>query len=221
MSLFTPVDIYCERTDPSFWAEPANALTNFAFFVAAFYAYCLWRKRKVLIGRAPVILVLILTVFLVGVGSFLFHTFANKWSEICDVLFISVFMYVFLGTLLRRIFDTPIGGVIAWLVGFFAIGIGFLMVIPHDMFNGTEQYFACIIAFMGLIMASMNHDKPHTKTLVAAMVAFILSMFFRSMDMQWCEGFPMGVHFLWHLLNGLVLALLMRYLILNYPPQRS
>jgi hypothetical protein len=31
----TPIDLYCERTDASFWAEPANALTNAAFLIAA------------------------------------------------------------------------------------------------------------------------------------------------------------------------------------------
>ena len=26
--LFAALDIYCERTDASFWSEPVNALTN-------------------------------------------------------------------------------------------------------------------------------------------------------------------------------------------------
>ncbi len=30
------VNSYCERTDPGFWSEPVNALTNAAFLVAAF-----------------------------------------------------------------------------------------------------------------------------------------------------------------------------------------
>jgi hypothetical protein len=44
MSRSTPVDIYCERTDPSFWAEPVNALTNIAFLLAAALAFCAWRR---------------------------------------------------------------------------------------------------------------------------------------------------------------------------------
>ena len=38
------IDLYCERTDPSFWAEPVNALTNIAFLIAAYAAYRLWRR---------------------------------------------------------------------------------------------------------------------------------------------------------------------------------
>ena len=34
-SLNHQVDVYCERTDFSFWSEPINALTNIAFLIAA------------------------------------------------------------------------------------------------------------------------------------------------------------------------------------------
>ena len=29
-----PIDLYCERLGPSFWAERVNALTNIAFILA-------------------------------------------------------------------------------------------------------------------------------------------------------------------------------------------
>jgi hypothetical protein len=47
----TPLDLYCERTDLSFWAEPVNALSNAAFLIAAAFAYRDWRTR----GRDGVI----------------------------------------------------------------------------------------------------------------------------------------------------------------------
>jgi hypothetical protein len=39
----------------------------------------------------------------------------------------------------------------------------------------------------------------------------------RSIDGAVCAYVPMGTHFLWHLLNGIVLYLSMRALILNLP----
>ena len=36
--MFEIVDLYCERTSPVFWAEPVNALTNLAFFLAAWFS---------------------------------------------------------------------------------------------------------------------------------------------------------------------------------------
>ena len=38
-----PLDHYCERTAPGFWNEPANALSNIGFIVAA--AFVLARER--------------------------------------------------------------------------------------------------------------------------------------------------------------------------------
>src|SRR5215472_14839153 len=38
-----PVDIYCERTTAAWNAEPLNAISNFAFFIAA---WAVWRLQK-------------------------------------------------------------------------------------------------------------------------------------------------------------------------------
>ncbi len=35
MDWFEPVRAYCERGGPEFWAEPANALSNAGFLLAA------------------------------------------------------------------------------------------------------------------------------------------------------------------------------------------
>ena len=71
------IDAYCERSDPSFWAEPVNAVTNLAFVLAGLWA---WRRTSGL-GR-----VLSVVLMAIGVGSFLFHTVAEAWSGLADVL---------------------------------------------------------------------------------------------------------------------------------------
>ena len=45
MDWTTPIDIYCERVGPDFWAEPLNAISNAAFLVAAYPAYGEWRRK--------------------------------------------------------------------------------------------------------------------------------------------------------------------------------
>ncbi|MBZ9770745.1 hypothetical protein LB526_28720 [Mesorhizobium sp. CA6] len=37
-TLLTPVDLYCERSGPGLWAEPANASTKLAFIAAGLLA---------------------------------------------------------------------------------------------------------------------------------------------------------------------------------------
>lgn len=86
-TLLTPVDLYCERTGPGLWAEPANALTNLAFIVAG-----LWGVRQVRRYRTGSFAeVLAWWVVAIGIGSTLFHTFASKGTIWADILPIAGF----------------------------------------------------------------------------------------------------------------------------------
>ena len=90
MAWLDPVDGYCERLGPEYWAEPVNAVTNAAFLIAA---AVMWpRVRGMVTGQA---LVLILAA--IGVGSYLFHTHANRLTGLMDVMPILAFIlaYVF------------------------------------------------------------------------------------------------------------------------------
>ena len=93
------VDLYCERTDASFWSEPVNALSNAAFLVAAALALDLWRRGD---RKDWPALALIVIVAAVGVGSFVFHTVATRAAILADVIPIAVFIYGYLLLALRR-----------------------------------------------------------------------------------------------------------------------
>jgi hypothetical protein len=93
------LDHYCERTAPGLWNEPANALSNIGFLVAA--AWVLMRQQRRGWVDLPVI-AFALVAALVGVGSLLFHTFSNQWSLIADPLPIAVFIYMYFFLALRR-----------------------------------------------------------------------------------------------------------------------
>ncbi|NDC21523.1 MAG: hypothetical protein EBZ56_07875, partial [Burkholderiaceae bacterium] len=81
-----PVDIYCERLDASFWSEPINAITNLAFIIAG---WLIWRMRSPRSGLMSILLILI------GLGSFSFHTFANRLTGLLDVLAIALYLVSF------------------------------------------------------------------------------------------------------------------------------
>ena len=81
MDLNESIDIYCERTNASFWAEPFNAISNISFIIAALLALMLYRRYLKKGAKNDVhINILIALCFTVGVGSFLFHTFATVWA---------------------------------------------------------------------------------------------------------------------------------------------
>lgn len=102
------IDHYCERTDPSLWSEPVNALTNAAFPLGAWFA---WRlaARHTGIGHRKLVGSLIILMAIVGFGSFLFHTVATRWAEWGDVIPILGFMLLYLWLILTCFFRCPAG----------------------------------------------------------------------------------------------------------------
>jgi hypothetical protein len=66
------IDLYCERTSPGLWAEPLNALSNLAYFAAA---WGVWRIARGTGDPGARLLVGVLVA--IGTGSALFHAFAS------------------------------------------------------------------------------------------------------------------------------------------------
>ena len=79
--------------------------------------------------------------------------------------------------------------------------------------------FAFAYFFSALLRARADEqERPRNlaaaKGLAAAAGVFLVSLCFRTIDREICAAFPLGAHFLWHLLNALVLWLLLRTAIL-------
>ncbi|TIT22446.1 MAG: hypothetical protein E5W78_23295, partial [Mesorhizobium sp.] len=108
-TLLTPVDLYCERTGPEFWAEPANALTNLAFLAAGLWGVREVRRR----GTGIFAEALAWWVVAIGIGSALFHTFANHGTVWADVLPIAGFTLAYTLFNLRRFLGMKWGKAIA------------------------------------------------------------------------------------------------------------
>jgi len=217
---------YCERAgDPSFWAEPANALSNAAFIVAALLAaVTLARGQDGPTRRSEWMLVGL--VLAIGVGSFLFHTYATCWASVADTAPIGIFMLAYLGYALRRFLGLP------WLVVLIAVAAfvgsmrlaGDLPCVPgllpitraggHPCFNGSLGYLPALAALMlvGLALAVRRH--PAASRVLAAGLVFGASLAFRTLDFEVCAltevmGKARGTHAVWHVLNAVTLYLLL------------
>ncbi|ADZ71774.1 ceramidase domain-containing protein [Polymorphum gilvum] len=200
---------YCERLGPGFWAEPANAVTNLAFIVAAFVGFSLWRRH------APddrMALALIVIVFLTGVGSFLFHTFANRWSMLADVIPIALFIHVYLFVALNRFLALHWAVALAATVAFF-VATPPLGGLAAPFVGSSAGYVPALAAIFVVGALVLRRDAGLARGIFAAGVVFAVSLTFRTLDGPVCEAFAPGTHFLWHLLNGTVLFLLLRVLI--------
>jgi len=205
-----PLDIYCERLGPEFWAEPINAISNISFIVTAVFAYRLGQRIQT---RTLGFYWLVTTLFAIGVGSFLFHTFANHWSMYADILPINLFQLGFIalyGAIIgRRIGVSSILGGVVLLIGFIVLTKG-LAQFPEDTLNGSIRYAS---AWISLLVIGIYHAISFSEeryALILATVCFTFSLMFRSLDIALCDNIPPGTHFLWHLLNGYVLYLVIK-----------
>lgn len=203
MDWFAPIDAYCERLGPGLMAEPLNAVSNAAFIVAA-----LWAARAALRRRSgPVIWVFIALVFVIGLGSLAFHTFANQWSMLADVLPITVFIYGYLAFALSRFLR------FAWWKVAVALGVLFLAtfaaerIMPPGFMNGSGAYLPALVASMLVSLGLLRQGHPAVLNVSLASIVLFVSLIFRTADIVLCSLVPIGTHFIWHILNGLVLAL--------------
>lgn len=203
------VDAYCERTDFSFWSEPVNAVTNLAFLIAAALALR-WAARQNRLSD-PAVIGLTLLVTAIGIGSFLFHTVATRWAGLADSLPILLFILAYLATAMRRFFGLARWQAALVTLGFLpaAAGIGWLVsVLPWNPLGSSAGYLPAFLALLacGVGLAALRH--PVARWLLAATALFALSLTFRTLDLPLCGAFPLGTHFLWHVLNGALLGLL-------------
>lgn len=208
---------YCERaTDPSFWAEPLNAITNVAFFVAAFVGLVLWMRRPPEL-RGAFELYLIVLVFAIGTGSFLFHTYAEPWAAAADTIPIGIFMVSYLGYALRRYLNWNWIAVFAALLAFFGMLAVSSMARCNGgpCFNGSLAYapaLAALVAIGGWLMA---RRQPEGVYVLGAGVVFSVSLTFRTIDRDICAATdlfntgPLGTHMFWHVFNALLLGMLL------------
>ncbi len=203
------VDAYCERTDFTFWAEPVNAVTNLAFLIAAALVLR-WAERRGRLGD-PAVWGLIGLVTAIGIGSFLFHTLATRWAGLADSLPILLFILAYLFVALSRFF-----GLARWQAGLATIGflpaaagIGWIVsILPWNPLGSSAGYLPAFLALAACGVGLALLGRPVARWLLAATGLFALSLTFRTLDLPLCETFPLGTHFLWHMLNGALLGLL-------------
>lgn len=200
-----PIDLYCERTDPSFWAEPVNALSNAAFLIAAVLAFARWRDDK---RRDIPALLLIVLMAIIGLGSFIFHTAATAGAELFDTVPIAIFIYGYLILALRRFLNFSWGMVAGLLAVFAALSYGEAATVPPATLNGSHGYLPALGAT--LLIGMVAWRRRSGQWLIAAGLVFAVSILFRSLDNALCPVLPLGTHFIWHGLNAVVLYLLLR-----------
>lgn len=194
------IDAYCERLGPAYWAEPINALTNAAFLIAALV---MWPRT----AGMPLARALCVILGAIGIGSFLFHTHATVWSAMADVIPIGIFILTYLFATNRHILGWPL-----W-----AAALGTMAFIPYaalvtPVFNAlpfftiSSFYWSVPLLIAAYAVALRNRHPATARGLAIGAAILTVSLAFRSADEPLCPHVPTGTHFMWHILNGLMLG---------------
>ncbi|WP_282151697.1 ceramidase domain-containing protein [Ruegeria atlantica] len=202
MDWFQEIDGYCERLSPAYWAEPINAVTNAAFLIAAFV---MWRRVR---GQgAPLAMVLVVILAAIGVGSYLFHTHAQAWAAMADVLPILLYILVYIFAINRDVWHMrprTAGIATALFIPYAAATVPLFQLVPG---LGGSAAYAPVPLLILIYAFLLRHRVPDTaRGLAIGAMILIASITFRALDEPICGQIPFGTHFMWHILNALMLG---------------
>lgn len=203
--LFAAVDIYCERTDAGFWSEPINAVTNLLIVGAGVLGLRQVRARKTGVYAA----VLCWWVMAIGLGSLLFHTTAielTKWADIVPIATFTLALAIFC---LRRFSGLDWPQTAVYFISYFAVISAVTWLIPpwlSEATNGTTAYLPALAGYAFFGIVALIYGSRAGWYCIACAVILFAGFVFRAVDQDLCEAFPLGTHFMWHVLIALMLA---------------
>ena len=211
------IDNYCERTDGSFWSEPLNAVSNVSFLIASIAAWLFVRRTARQTGApAGELYALPVLIFLIFFGSSAFHTTATRWGVALDSGSIALYMLYFIALWARLYWDLPWSR--AWIAA--PVFLAFTALVSLAAVGLPGMYLAAVLGLLvlsGLLLFSHHDDrKAHWRWYLAAAVVFAASLTARTLDEPLCGDMPIGTHYIWHSLNGVVLYLVTHAAVLRW-----
>ena len=214
MDLSKPIDIYCERLDIGIWAEPINTVTNAAFILAAIF---MWLRCKNLVeGR-----ILSFLLFSIGCGSFLFHTYAQAWAALLDVTAIFIFILTYIFVANRRFLGWSKMVSLIGVILFFPYQLLLVSILSNIQFFGSSVQYIPVAILIFIYSGLLRKSEPNlSRGLFIGAAILCLSIISRTVDEPLCSILSVGTHFVWHILNAIMLSwmieILRRHMLAGY-----
>jgi len=203
VNLSQSIDIYCERISPEIFTEPINFISNIAFWIAFFFLYKKHNKKNYDDeGTRVYSFILIFLVFLIGTGSFLFHSFGNLWSLLADTMtimfFILLYLYLALRFYLGKTFTVSVVAIFLFLILNYSLS-----------YLGIQEVSSYLMALFSMLIISYIAYRENkwdiSYGLLLSSIIFTVSLSFRQLDLLACAQFSTGTHWIWHILNSILL----------------
>ncbi len=200
MDWMQTIDAYCERTDAAYWSEPVNALTNIAFMIGA---VIMWRRSSGRVeGR-----VLSGILFVIGIGSWLFHTHATAWAATADTTPILLFTLVYIFLANRDFWRWPLWAAVVGALAYIPYTAALTPVFEALPFFRISSFYWPLPVLIFAYAILLRHRHPMTaRNLATGAGILCVSLTARSLDEPLCSVLPFGTHWLWHILNAIMLS---------------
>lgn len=191
--------LYKEFVEEGYIKEPWNAWSSLLFFTPVIYWG--WKLRSEFKTRG-FLYILLLFLFLNGLGSTLYHAFRSEpFFMYLDFVPAIAFTFLLAVFLWKKIFDN-------WwkslLIILFLNSFRFLVwnIEMNQQTSININYFITGLTFIvpALLVLWMTRFR-YSKMVLFSAFFIALSLFFRVIDKWELFALPMGTHFLWHVFN--------------------
>lgn len=195
------IDIYCERTDFTYWSEPLNALTNFFYLFGAIWAFRRNREPELALAR-----ILAILLGCIAVGSFLFHTHATQWASTADITPIGLFILTYLFAVHRDFLGLRWWFAAAATLLFLPYSALMVPLIDRvPFFQISNFYWTIPILLVAYAPFVARRARAAAWGMVIGAGILTVSISVRSVDLMLCDVWPIGTHIFWHTLNAIML----------------
>ena len=140
----------------------------------------------------------------IGVGSFLFHTFATRWAAAADSIPILIFILAYLYLAVRHYLAAPLWASVLISIAFIPASFAVVPVFS-PVIGSSAGYAPALLAIFIVGILMLNRDRKVANGLLLTAGVFLASIFFRTIDGPICSTVSIGTHFIWHLFNAIVL----------------
>lgn len=205
VSTINSVGYYCGRFSDGFWGEPQNSLTNLVFIIGAAYAYRTWKNNN---QHNVWQLTIITLAASIGLGSFIFHSIPTRATLIIDLIPIQIFSisyFIYVGIWHIRSSKRSIA--VAALI-FIVVRYAWIAIMPPGALGGGITHIPALILLSSIGGYLKLRGNGLGKYVLMASVTYVLAFVVRSWDLALCSSFPIGVHWLWHILTGITTSTL-------------
>ena len=192
---------YCS----SKFAYLLNIFSNLFYILTALFILKIFKDNKIKDTKSKIFLAL---VFLIGIGSFIWHIYSSKFTFFFDSIPIAIFFVFFLYNLIYKISNKRISIIVTIL---FVVLAG-LSTLLFQKFNGAQGYIFVLLFFIVVMIFVFFKNRILFNRLIIIFLLFLTAIIFRQMDLYVCRYFVLGTHFIWHIITSFAIYLLIKSL---------